>query len=42
MYGSLVQYKQYYGMRLDLYFDDDFYTMDEVEKRLLNLWPKRK
>jgi hypothetical protein len=40
LYGSLYQMKQYHGMILNLGFDADLYTIDEIEKRMLRLWPK--
>ena len=41
-YGHMSQYKQYYGMRLDLSFDADLFDFDDVKERMLALFPKRK
>lgn len=40
-YGTLCKYKQHYGMMLDLSFDADLYSFDEIEERMLKLFPKR-
>lgn len=41
-YGHLFQYKQYYGMKLELDFDGDMFDFDEVRTRMLALFPERK
>jgi hypothetical protein len=41
-YATLVQMKQYYGMILHFSFADDMFTFEELEKRFLSLWKKRK
>lgn len=41
-YGHMSQYKQHYGMRLDLSFDTDLFDFDDVKERMLALFPKRK
>lgn len=41
-YGYLWQMKQYHGMILELDFLADLYTIDEIEKRMLRLWPKNR
>ncbi len=41
-YGHLIQMKQYHGMFLELDFAGDLFTIDEIETRMLKLWPKVK
>lgn len=40
-YGTLCKYKQHYGMMLDLSFYADLFSFDEIEERMLKLFPKR-
>lgn len=39
--ANMHQYKQYYGMSLELYFDASIFAFDEVKERLLALFPER-
>lgn len=39
-YGVINHYKMYYGMILDLWFDTDLFNSEEIEKRMLRLFPK--
>lgn len=41
-YGNLIVNKQHFGMILSLDFDTDLFTFEEIEKRMLNLFPIRK
>ena len=41
-YGNLIVNKQHFGMILSLDFDTDLFTFDEIEKRMLKLFPERK
>ena len=41
-YGYFSKYKQYYGSTLTLSFDTDLFTFEELEKRMLKLFPERK
>ena len=40
-YGFMRQYKQYYGMKLYLSFDEDLLGFEEVKERMLKLFPMR-
>lgn len=41
-YGHIYQYKQYYGMKLELSFDEDLFDFDEIKRRMLALFPESK
>lgn len=41
-YGHLYKYKQHFGMELKLDFDGGLYDFEEVEQRMLELFPERK
>ena len=41
-YGNLIVNKQHFGMILSLDFDTDLFTFDEIEKRMLKLFPERR
>ena len=41
-YGYIKQYKQYYGMHLELSFCGDMFEYDELKDRLLKLFPEDK
>ena len=41
-YGHIYQYKQYYGMKLELSFDGDLFDFDEIKRRMLELFPESK
>ena len=41
-YGNLIVNKQHFGMILSLDFDTDLFTFEEIEKRMLKLFPERK
>ena len=42
LYANLTQMKQYFGMILHFYFDEDLFTFEELEDRFLTLWKERK
>ena len=42
VYAELHHMKQYYGMILHLYFDDNLFTFEEIEDRFLKLFKGRK
>ena len=41
-YGHFDKYKQYFGSTLSLSFATDLFTFEEIEKRMLKLFPERK